>query len=121
MSVWIGTVADEAALNDFIEEHYDLDGNATCPLWAALGINWFDHDFQEIHWQQEPVAVLRLLDGSSWGASFAPLVASACSGIGIRAANSALILYDFAYRGSSGSLPGGLAFAGCFHYSGDAA
>ena len=117
VSIWIGTISTESPIDEFLEEQYNEDGDAACPLWTTLGIDWFDHDFQEMHWQPTAATAADLLAGHSYAESFVKVAIAACNDLNITSGNAVLLLYDFAYEGSNRKLPVGLTFVGSFPYS----
>jgi hypothetical protein len=48
MKLWAADFPDAPTRDEFFAEHFDADGNASCAMWEDLGLDWFDHDFQEV-------------------------------------------------------------------------
>ena len=69
VSIWTGTVRDEAELFDHVTMEYD-DGEATSPFLTETGIDWYDEDFAEGSVSADPA---RALSEHSHSAGFASL------------------------------------------------
>ena len=120
VSIWIGPGVDIEAVDDFLTESYDDDGNSSCPLWAALGVRFLDHDFLEVDLQVEPTPVADLLDGLSYLASFEEALLASCAEKGIEDSDALIAIYDFEPEKPADSIGPGLRYAGTFDYSQDA-
>jgi hypothetical protein len=117
VSVWLGSLPDESSLEDYLRETYDEDGNSSCPFRSDLGVRWLDHDFMEAHFTPKPVRVDQLLKGFSYSESFCGSVLEARRCAGIEEANTAILLYDFAYSSDRPHPHPNLGFIGSFPYT----
>jgi hypothetical protein len=54
VSAWVGTFADEADFERYIDWIYDADGTDRCRFAEHLGLGWFDHDSQEAEFLPAP-------------------------------------------------------------------
>lgn len=120
VSVWIGPGVDIEAVDDFLTETYDDDGDSTCPLWDALGVGFLDHDFLEVDLQVEPVPLAELVEGLSYLPSFQEALLARCAELEIDEADALLAIYDFEPAVAKPSMGPGLRYAGTFDYSKDA-
>jgi hypothetical protein len=120
VSVWIGTGVDIEAVDDFLTETYDDDGDSTCPLWDALGVDFLDHDLLEVDLQVGPVPLAELLDGLSYLPSFEESLLARGAELEIEEADALLVIYDFEPAAPKAAMGPGLRYAGTFDYSKDA-
>jgi len=122
VSVFLGSVPTEAAFREYLHETYtdDTDGGVgvVCPFWADLGVNWFDHDFQDMHYAGEvPVSVAEFLSVSvSHLDSFRDALLRTCEVQKVEKVNAGVFLYDFAYSGERRFPSRFLAYVGTFPY-----
>jgi hypothetical protein len=48
VSLWIGHFTSKKALNNFLEEKYNDDGDVSSQFMQDFQIEYIDHDFQEV-------------------------------------------------------------------------
>jgi hypothetical protein len=99
VSVWLGAAVSEEAFNALLDPP-DADADGAAPprgFEREFGLESIDDDFMEASWSSEDSAVAELLDGVSYGASFAEAVVAIAGQSGIARANAFVLLFDVAY------------------------
>ena len=97
VSVWLGTLKSEAALSRYMREQYKREDKPLSRFGGDFCI-YYDSDFVEWRFADQPQGVSELLEGHSYAESFAPAAAEAAQKEGIDKANTIIIVYDFDYR-----------------------
>ena len=64
---WVGDFASEADFNRHIEERYTEDGDSIpSGFMRDIGVDWFDHDFQEFVFHDEPIPIEEAMKRMPW-------------------------------------------------------
>lgn len=111
VSIWAGRFADEAELEEYTYEDYgDDDDDVTCIMWDDLGIEWFDHDFQEVAYFEEAITREDLMDFS-----YADTFMQHIKPEDLKDFNALILLYDF--QPDAGKDDSAMKFLGTFDYT----
>jgi hypothetical protein len=112
VSAWVGRLADEDALDDYVTFRYPPDGSSWSPFTRDHGLDDVDEDFAEAAWW---LSGPRSFAEHSYGDSFAP-AADADLAERFPEANCGYLVYDVDASGLNASPAGPLAFLGAYPY-----
>jgi hypothetical protein len=134
VSCWLGSFNDDRALRMYLGEEeaiweFDLYDKAVVreaqelsPFWNDLGASWINlgllRESRTLFERQvpSPCAISDLVADFPHASTFARPLAEACGDMGIRQAQTAICIYDFAYRGKGAFAFGKLQFCGAYEY-----
>ncbi len=99
VSLWVGNFSSEDALRAHLETSYSPDGDFQGSRFTRdFGIAYYDEDFFEAEFYQEPLSALRrLLNGFSYHSQIIPQFEALVGPNLPTACNSAVLLYNFRY------------------------
>jgi hypothetical protein len=135
VSCWVGSFADEAALERYFGEDeaiwgfdvYDSITNREAqegsPFWNDLDIPWVNLglwrgcEYLVTRQTDQPVQISELVRGFPHASTFRDALAEACARQGILLASTAICMYDFAYDRDGVFAGGQLKFIGSFPYT----
>ena len=84
--IWVGRFGPEAPATYFVQQAAD-DDSPRSQFGADQGERWFDHDWVEISFLDEPQSVRTLVDGHSYSASYLDAVVARAADLGVTEAN----------------------------------
>lgn len=91
--IWLGEFKGNAP-EDFFEEHYDREDDEPLSAFAkSQGQIWYNHDFIEISYLDEPERVATLVDGHSYSEQYLQKVIIHAENLGIHKANVFVLAY----------------------------
>ncbi|ETF03467.1 hypothetical protein W822_08035 [Advenella kashmirensis W13003] len=115
-SIWIGTIANEQSLIDYIAADDPESGHFA----RDMGEDWFDHDFIAVEHQKAPEpleqVVERLAQTLGCPDEMKQEILRRCQNGGIRQANTTVCLMQHVYRGNDAQDFHGMVFAGSYEY-----
>jgi hypothetical protein len=115
---WLGIFESESAFERYVEERYTDDGDAIPSGFIRdIGIEWFDHDFQEFEFHDPPLLISEAVNGHSYSASFAPSLIAAARAKGYDKVQAIFLLYDLEQEPKSPSRESPVRFIGAFPYA----
>lgn len=122
VSVWVGIFPNQQSFDDYLEEIWpddeEEDKPVECAFWQELGISWNDHDFQEAHFEAEPVDIATLLSrGLSFVDSYGLAVRQACQERCINRSNAIVLIFEYDYPVQANFISTRLTYLGSFPYS----
>jgi hypothetical protein len=78
VDLWVGTFTTESAFEDYLRETYEEDDTPLSKFAADMGESFYDHDFIEVAYHQEPSSDLEaLLQEHSFARSYSPKAVAA--------------------------------------------
>jgi propanediol dehydratase large subunit len=92
VSVWIGNVADESQLDDYLNISRDFEKD--------FGFKLNDRNMPETVTETEATAIASLVGGFSWSDRYKDAVVAAAKRQGIDKANTMLVFLNFCYNPS---------------------
>lgn len=119
VSIWIGNFSSREALENFLAESISDDYEITQPInnfSEDIGIGFYDHDFQEADYYDEPVSIEKLLSQFSYIESFIDAVKKESEKDELEKTNTAILLYDYDFRELDMSNSKFLTFVGAFPF-----
>lgn len=119
VSIWIGSFSSREGFEDFLEESISDDHEITQPInkfSEDIGIGFYDHDFQEADYYDEPVSIEKLLSQFSYIESFIDDVKNESEKDGLEKNNTAILLYDHDFSELHMSNSKFLTFVGAFPF-----
>src|SRR5262245_31429660 len=84
--IWLGVFGPDAPEKYFVQEYVD-DETPQSQFGAEQGQPYFDYDFVEISFPNDPRPVRALVDGHSYSASYLDSVVKMAADLGITEAN----------------------------------
>lgn len=71
LDLWLGKAEDQAAVDAFFEESYEVEDAPISPFAVSQGESFYDHDFLETQFNPEFATIDDVLKGVSFSESFA--------------------------------------------------
>ena len=103
VSLWIGDIESDEALEDYLEVGYNEDGTLKVPRFLRdydIELDDYDEDFVERIYLEETVDELKkLIKGCSYEEMVEPLFSDMIGLNSIQEINAAILLYNFEYIG----------------------
>ena len=96
VSLWLGNFTSKKALNNFLKEKYDEDGDVSSEFMEDFQIEYIDHDFQEIYYYENETSKEKIFNDFSYINSFLAEIPET----NWQEYNSIIFLYNFEYPGT---------------------
>jgi hypothetical protein len=95
VDLWVGNFPSKSAFEDYLHETYGDDDSTPISKFAAdMGANYYDHDFLEEAYHEEPPNDLgSLLEGHSFARSYAPQTLDAFRLLAPGTVNAVILLW----------------------------
>lgn len=118
VSIWLGNMDSEDDFEDYIEEQYEDDDAPMSKFTEEFGLGWYDHDFSEADFKDNPVPVEEFLSRNSYSSSFINEAVSAANNKGLENCGTKILLYNCEYDPATApvSETQKLTFIGAFNY-----
>lgn len=97
VSIWVGTIVKKAELTAYCRESFSRrdDDEPISRFAADCGVTFYDHDTMEARYVgRKSLSISQLVEGHSYGRSFASAAAKLAEKADIKSANAVILFYD---------------------------
>ncbi|HLO98297.1 MAG TPA: immunity 22 family protein [Fimbriimonas sp.] len=117
VDLWVGNFASREEFDQYFKETYNDDDGPINQFAADQGETFYDHDFVDLEFYDQPQSVDVIVPRLSYGESFSGEAVPAAETLGIGSVNCVLADYDNQFE-SPKSVPGKLTYLGKFTHDG---